>query len=619
MANILLKNIYKVYEGGVRAVSDFNLDIGDKEFVVFVGPSGCGKSTTLRMIAGLEEITAGSLFMDGVLVNNVEPKDRNIAMVFQNYALYPHMTVYQNMSFGLKIHKMPAEEIDRRVKTAAEILGITSLLTRKPKALSGGQRQRVALGRAIVREPAVFLLDEPLSNLDAKLRVQMRAEITKLHQKLATTFIYVTHDQTEAMTMGSRIVVMKDGFIQQADTPTVLYEEPINVFVATFLGSPQMNMIDTQLVNRAGTLQVKVGGVDITFPDFKTRQFLGGDQQGDVIFGIRPENISVSLTSGIPAKIDLVEHLGRETILYCKIADREENIIASIPTDHSLKKEMNIFLNFDMNKSHLFDKQTKQSIMGVPMYNRFDCTYSGGSIRLGDLVWNMPEEFTSRAFDFAADKCTRMGIQTSKISTQEIPDAIRVDGVVDFVVKSSDTYAVYLKTEGLKDTFVLRTSFECTEGQKMTLYIPQDAIMLHDAEGNKLISQHKVSENKATCTVKTEGDTMQIKVGSTTLKIPARPGISDGEHTIRLISDKMGVVYDKKFIKENKLDKPTAVEYNTVTALAYDEDILGTNNAVFVKINGWEDYVTAVVPNTFSVYKMPKFELTLTPDSICIE
>ena len=241
MASLSLRHIYKIYQGGVKAVSDFNLEIDDKEFIVFVGPSGCGKSTTLRMVAGLEEISAGELYIDGKLVNDVEPKDRDIAMVFQNYALYPHMTVYDNMAFGLRLRKMNSKEIDKRVQEAAAILGIAPLLSRKPKALSGGQRQRVALGRAIVREPKVFLLDEPLSNLDAKLRVQMRTEITKLHNKLATTFIYVTHDQTEAMTMGTRIVVMKDGIIQQIDTPTCLYDNPENLFVASFLGSPQMN------------------------------------------------------------------------------------------------------------------------------------------------------------------------------------------------------------------------------------------------------------------------------------------------------------------------------------------------------------------------------------------
>ena len=254
MASLNLKDIYKVYPSGVVAVTDFSLDIEDKEFIVFVGPSGCGKSTTLRMIAGLEEISDGELYIDGKLMNNVQPKDRDIAMVFQNYALYPHMTVYDNMAFGLKLRKKPKEEIDEKVRGAARILGLESYLQRKPKALSGGQRQRVALGRAIVREPKVFLLDEPLSNLDAKLRAQMRTEITKIHHRLATTFIYVTHDQVEAMTMGTRIVVMKDGYIQQVDAPQKLYDYPANLFVAGFIGTPQMNFFDAVLTSDGKTV-----------------------------------------------------------------------------------------------------------------------------------------------------------------------------------------------------------------------------------------------------------------------------------------------------------------------------------------------------------------------------
>ena len=618
MANIVLKNIYKVYDGGVRAVSDFNLDIGDKEFVVFVGPSGCGKSTTLRMIAGLEEITAGSLFMDGVLVNDIEPKDRNIAMVFQNYALYPHMTVYQNMSFGLRIHKMPADEIDRRVKMAAEILGIEDLLSRKPKALSGGQRQRVALGRAIVREPAVFLLDEPLSNLDAKLRVQMRAEITKLHHRLATTFIYVTHDQTEAMTMGTRIVVMKDGFIQQADTPTVLYEEPINAFVATFLGSPQMNMINTVLAPNGNSMSVDVGGATILFPEIKRKQLIGGDDVfGEVIFGIRPENITISQTDGVPATIELVEHLGRETIVYCKIADREENIIASVPSNHGLKRGMDVFLQFDMLKAHLFNRTTEQTIMGVPAFNNYPCKLENGTVDLGIAKWQLPKEFVARTFDFTEKRACKISIQTSKISTQPVENGVSVDGIVDFVSKGSDTSAVYLKMDGAQ--MVFRTAEGNYEpGQKVTLYIPQDGLMLWDEEGNKLVSQHVVSNNSAPCTVKTVGDTMKVKVGPTTLTLPAREGIQDGEHTITLASDKLKVVYDYKFAKKNGIERNLASK-NVVTALAYDEDELGALNAVFVQLKGWDNYVTAVVPNNFSVYQMPKFALEITPESVIIK
>ena len=292
MANLSLRNIQKVYDGGVQAVSDFNLEIEDKEFLILVGPSGCGKSTTLRMIAGLEEITGGQLYIGDELMNDVAPKDRDIAMVFQSYALYPHMTVFDNMAFGLKLRKTPKDEIKRRVEEAARILDITHLLDRKPKALSGGQRQRVALGRAIVREPKVFLFDEPLSNLDAKLRAQMRTELTKLHYRLGTTFIYVTHDQIEAMTMGDRIVVMKDGFIQQVDNPQALYDKPCNVFVAGFIGSPQMNFVDATLVEEGGKIYFEFGQYKIPLPASKAdNENVRAAVGKEVIIGIRPEGI----------------------------------------------------------------------------------------------------------------------------------------------------------------------------------------------------------------------------------------------------------------------------------------------------------------------------------------
>ena len=291
MASLSLKNVCKVYPNGFVAVKDFNLEIEDKEFIIFVGPSGCGKSTTLRMIAGLEEISSGELWIGDKQVNDVEPKDRDIAMVFQNYALYPHMSVYDNMAFGLKLRKVPKAEIDKQVHEAAKILDIEHLLDRKPKALSGGQRQRVAMGRAIVRKPKVFLMDEPLSNLDAKLRVQMRIEISKLHQRLQTTIIYVTHDQTEAMTLGTRIVVLKDGIIQQVDTPQNLYNAPQNVFVAGFIGSPQMNLIDAKLVKNGDDMVLMFGSNSVKLP--KTKADKLGDYVGKtVVMGIRPEDLN---------------------------------------------------------------------------------------------------------------------------------------------------------------------------------------------------------------------------------------------------------------------------------------------------------------------------------------
>ena len=371
MASVSLKHIYKVYTGGVTAVSDFTLDIEDKEFIVLVGPSGCGKSTTLRMVAGLEEISEGELFIGDKLVNDVAPKDRDIAMVFQNYALYPHMTVYDNMAFGLKLRKTPKAEIEKRVREAAKILDIEHLLNRKPKALSGGQRQRVALGRAIVREPKVFLMDEPLSNLDAKLRVQMRTEITKLHKRLQTTFIYVTHDQTEAMTMGSRIVVMKDGFIQQVDTPQNLYDYPVNRFVAGFIGSPAMNVFNVKLVKEGDGVYATFGDNKVKIPAGKLQKFNSDSYIGkEVLMGIRPENIhdeevflSNSPDSVINVDVEVVELMGSETYLYLKTTGKDDGIIARVDPRSTARTGDRIRVAFDANRLHFFDKDTEATIL----------------------------------------------------------------------------------------------------------------------------------------------------------------------------------------------------------------------------------------------------------------
>jgi multiple sugar transport system ATP-binding protein len=369
MAGVRLKDVFKTYAGGVTAVSDFNIDIEDKEFIILVGPSGCGKTTTLRMIAGLEEISAGELYIGDKLCNDVAPKDRDIAMVFQNYALYPHMTVFDNMAFGLKLRKTPKEEIKKRVHEAARILSIEHLLDRKPKALSGGQRQRVALGRAIVREPKVFLMDEPLSNLDAKLRVQMRAEISRLHQKLQTTFIYVTHDQTEALTMGTRIVVMKDGFIQQVDSPQRLYDVPVNMFVAGFIGSPQMNFTNVTVSKEGEKVFLTMGPYKLFVPADKGKEL---EKQGyigkEMVLGVRPENLheddhtmSQLDSELIDAFVEVTERLGSETFLYLLI--NGVSFTARVSPKSKTVANDNIKLMFDMNRIHLFDKDTERTII----------------------------------------------------------------------------------------------------------------------------------------------------------------------------------------------------------------------------------------------------------------
>ena len=364
MSEVILKNVCKIYDGGNKVVTDANFKVEDKEFVVLVGPSGCGKTTTLRMIAGLEDITSGEIFIDGKLVNNLPPKDRDIAMVFQNYALYPHMSVYENMAFGLKLKKVDKKEIDIRVKEAAKILSLEEYLNRKPKALSGGQRQRVAVGRAIVRKPKVFLFDEPLSNLDAKLRVQMRTEISKLHKQLGATMIYVTHDQTEAMTMGDRIVIMKDGIVNQVDTPLNLYKKPVNQFVAGFIGSPAMNFLNGTISEKSD-LAFTSDKSELTF-NFSSEQksYLNDCIGQEVVIGIRPEDIFIEKTNSKSIEqecvLDVIEPMGNETFIYFEI--EKVQFIARVKPLHDIKVGGKIKLYIDPEKIYLFDKKTGDNL-----------------------------------------------------------------------------------------------------------------------------------------------------------------------------------------------------------------------------------------------------------------
>jgi multiple sugar transport system ATP-binding protein len=365
MAQVILKDVTKRF-GRITAVSDFDLSIKDREFIVLVGPSGCGKSTTLRMVAGLESVTEGEVHIGDRLVNNIPPKSRNIAMVFQNYALYPHKNVYQNMAFGLKLRRRPKEEIDKRVKEAATILGIEDLLNRRPDHLSGGQRQRVALGRAIVRQPEVFLFDEPLSNLDAKLRVHMRAELIRLHERLKTTMVYVTHDQVEAMTMGDRIVIMKDGVIQQVGTPLEVFRQPRNLFVAGFIGSPAINLFDCHLIQEDSNLYIKTSGFTLRVPEEKTmvyERYVGRP----VVFGIRPEYIYDPRLSParledntIPAMVDVLEPLGSEVIIYFKI--NGQSLVGKLDANTEATSGQNLDIYLDMSKMHLFDPRSGELI-----------------------------------------------------------------------------------------------------------------------------------------------------------------------------------------------------------------------------------------------------------------
>ena len=484
MANLSLKHLYKIYENGTKAVDDFNLEIKDNEFIVFVGPSGCGKSTTLRMIAGLEEITAGDFYIDGILANNLEPKDRDMAMVFQNYALYPHMSVYENMAFGLRIRHVNKDEIDRRVHEAAKILDIENQLDKKPKNMSGGQRQRVALGRAIVRKPKVFLLDEPLSNLDAKLRSSMRSEITRLHSVLGTTFIYVTHDQVEAMTMGTRIVVMKNGIIKQVDSPMNLYDYPENVFVAGFIGTPQMNFINAKLGYVNSDILLKSSFYDFIYKheDLSHIDTLNILKEKDVIVGIRPEHtciVNKNSSNAFECEIVVLEALGNEmNVIAETIADRTR-IILKLVRDDSLSIGQHIFVSFDVTKLHVFDKESENTLLErIPSFMTIKGRIENNKLNiLGHKIklssWN--------ASLFESNKDVLLNFSISALSEGE-------DFVIE-CIKKEKIKNKWLFTCKFNDEYVYFVNDNYIDGDKLSLNIDLSSIDYYDLNGNLLISK----------------------------------------------------------------------------------------------------------------------------------
>ena len=622
MAGLRLKHIYKVYSGGVRAVNDFDFEIKDKSFVVLVGPSGCGKSTTLRMVAGLESITSGQLYIDNVCVNDVESKNRDIAMVFQSYALYPHMTVYQNMGFGLKLRHEKPDVIKEKVLKAAEILEISDLLDRKPKELSGGQRQRVALGRAIVREPNVFLLDEPLSNLDAKLRVQMRTEITKLHEKLQTTFIYVTHDQTEAMTMGDTIVVMNKGFVQQADAPVTLFEDPANLFVATFLCSQQMNIVNAKLVKDGKKIGVKLEDVDeniVWLKEGTAKQITNAklDFDKEYLFGIRPDHVEVA-NEGIKAHVEAVEQLGDETLIYVNIENHNKNIILKSGLNASIKTQDDIFLKFNNERVYLFDKETEHSLIGMPSFNKIPCKVVGNNIELGKQSLELSEDRASHLVAEAFEGVKFMAIKPEYIELEPQEGALKLKVKIDFIEERTNYDIVYSMLDGVEEYLMFRAPKGNTykAGQDLDVYLPEDQISIRDELDNNLTSREVIFPNAAQAHVSTDKNgkrVVEIKGGSKLVYDSL--DVQDGDYQFLLKQDKCHVVFGKKSKKQLGIEPTQNVDKNQCLAVScYDEEPQKTKNIIFVQIKGFEEYVSLVIDNNFSVYKMPKFSIQVPAD-----
>ncbi len=642
MSSLSLKHIYKIYSGNVKAVSDFNLEIDDKEFIVFVGPSGCGKSTTLRMIAGLEEISAGVLEIDGRVVNDVEPKDRDIAMVFQNYALYPHMSVYENMAFGLKLRRMPAKEIDDRVKEAAAILGISNLLGRKPKALSGGQRQRVALGRAIVREPKVFLLDEPLSNLDAKLRVQMRTEITKLHNKLATTFIYVTHDQTEAMTMGTRIVVMKDGIMQQVDTPQFLYDSPDNKFVASFLGSPQMNFFEkAMLVREDNKMYAVFGDNKIEVPEAKAKRLISEEFIGqEITLGVRPEDIhdeQVFIESSpntiINAHVDVMEKLGNETFLYMNVSGKEDYTVARIDARTTIKAGEDVKLAIDANHLHFFDNKTELNIMGVPRYNNIDAELSDNgdgtlTVSFGTSKIVLPAAVVAKLTDTSVIGSTvKVGIPPEALTVERTTeDDAELTATVDFCEDYPRFTAVYSAIKGKRTFMVAKHPLDTKikTKTKITYYIDPEKIMLFNADGEKLIAFRAITENNAVAKVMAKEVLKKGKDGGITTVKTATVQFGKAKLTVDNTDDKFfGCEACEIAIDFHNMDcSDEAIKREgkmVIPGVIKDADVLGENTIVYAKVDGVNPYFTGIVSGTPKLNIGDKIKFVIKRDNIIIK
>ncbi len=608
MADISLRHIYKVYDGGVKAVNDFNLEINDKEFVVLVGPSGCGKSTTLRMIAGLEKITSGELFIDGKLINDVEPKNRDITMVFQNYALYPHMSVYDNMAFGLRQINTPKEEIDEKIKNAAKILGIEDLLTRKPKQLSGGQRQRVALGRSIVREPKVFLLDEPLSNLDAKLRVQMRSEITKLHAKLKTTFVYVTHDQTEAMTMGTKIVVMKLGVIQQVDTPKNLYDFPNNVFVATFLGSPQMNIFDAKLIEEGNKVYALIEGkYKVNIPNNKIKQLRSEKYlNSNILFGVRPEDIhevsdNQTVENIYKLHVEVVELLGTQTIVYGKLDGVGKDIVVALNPRINVRVGDKIDIYIDNKRIHLFDKESEERIIDLPTYNKLNASLvikdKQADVKFNEFYQiSLPNDnLMSIVPEKRIDSKIKFSFKPSALKMEKIDNSLELNIKIDFIEETSNANILYGYVSYSNDIIavVVDKNVIYHVGDEIKTYLSFDDVCFFNGE-ERISAKYPLLDTEFDINVVSNNNNVSFKVLDKNIKIN-NSNLKDGKYKLIVPSEAISIGKGRY----------------TFDVRAINEDKFKPYNVIYLKHKLLDGYISTIADESISIFAQSKHKICI--------
>jgi multiple sugar transport system ATP-binding protein len=613
-----LKRVSKIYQDNKLVLDNINLEINEKEFLVIVGPSGCGKTTLLRTIAGLEKPTAGEVFLNGEYANDRTPRTRNVAMVFQEYPLYPNLSVYQNIAFSLKMKRMDMDKIDEKIHKVADLVGVGDLLTTQPKYLSGGQKQRVCLAKSMVREPDFLLLDEPLVNMDQTQRNQLRSEIYRLYETLDIPFIYVTHDQNEALSLGTKVLVMKDGTIQQLDTPKAIYDEPGNLFVASFFSSPKLNILSGTLFNEDGICFRCGEGNQYQIPFSKeTYQYLSDYVGKDVLLGIRSDDVRIDPAGPLLGEITHVEFIGDMYVYYLSVKGLPDEIAMKCQMDVLYKTGEVLPLGFDLDEAFLFDAETEETLILNPKTNAINVLYDNGNLVVGSNVIRLSDPFQRTVIDNAKGKNVLLTLPIKNVTIEPGENKLHLTARVDSFTKRKKTNIVYATIAGSVELIIFQANREFDINELVTLYFNERDLFLVDPLGNRLHSSWVISNNQTIADLYSDDQFTYVQIGPTTLK-QNKMNLVDGEYQIELDQNGMQVIGKKSTYREIQREFIKANQTNVVIGSAYEEDNLKTKKILFLKMKGFKDYVTAVVDFDFSVYDYPELLLSVSKNAIRI-
>ena len=615
---LALKQISKCYQTDKYALNNINLEINKKEFLVIVGPSGCGKTTLLRIISGLEKPTSGDIYIDDYYVNNNSPKDRNVAMVFQDYPLYPNLTVFQNIAFSLKNMKLDIDEIEEKINKVADILDIYSLLNRKPKHLSGGQKQKVSLAKSMIREPRFLLFDEPLANIDPSQRNELRLEIMKLYELLDITFIYVTHDQNEALSLGTKILVMNQGEIEQIGSPKMIFENPNNFFVASFFSSPKLNLISGKIVKEE-VIKLIYGDhrqYKLSLPNEST-QMVESYIDKEIIFGIRSECIESGDSYQVQGEITHIEYLGNTYAYHLKIDGLQDNLVMKSQMDNLYPVGQLLTIGFDIDDIFLFDKDNEKTIFLYPQTNVIEGIYQNGCFQMGYQSIHFSERFTKTVLKSALNRTLFLNIPVSPQNNSPSDGQIRINITVNKTKKLRKGYLVYGTVTGTNNRVIIQSSNEYKLSDHIILYAHEEEIILQDHTANRLNSKRIISNNRTTVKITTDNLKTYVHLGKSKIEIDY-VNIQDGFYQVELSQETIEVIAKKTTFQEIKKEYQLHKNNNIVIGSAYDEDVIGNKNILFLKIDGFQEYVTIIVNNDFTVYDYPEVLLSIPKGAITI-